>query len=99
MSNNKQEAATSPSSETNNASPAVRQQVPSTVVPMTVAGQRYISPNGRHSQQTHRRAEDRAAAQGHGSEREQQDHDRSVVLAKLQKTAERKQAEQRSAQK
>ena len=49
--------------------------------PMTVKGQKYVAPLGRHSQQTHVRAEARAAAGGHASEREQHDHDRTVVAA------------------
>jgi hypothetical protein len=50
---------------------------------VTTRGQKYVSPEGRHSQQTHRRAEERATADGHTSEKEQHDHDRSAVTAEI----------------
>jgi hypothetical protein len=53
----------------------------------TKRGQKHIAPSGRHSQQTHRRAEARAAAQGHATEKEQHAHDRSIVVGKLGKQA------------
>jgi len=62
---------------------------------MTVKGQKYVSPPGRHSQQSHRRAEEHAAADGNTTEREQYDHDRSVVLAGFDKQAQQKQSQQR----
>lgn len=51
----------------------------------TVRGQKHISPPERHSQQSHRRAEARAAAQGHATEKEQHAHDRSILVAELEK--------------
>ena len=63
--------------------------------PMTVKGQKYVSPPGRHSQQSHRRAEEHAAADGNTTEREQHDHDRSAVLAGFDKQAQQKQTQQR----
>jgi hypothetical protein len=55
------------------------------VLPKTTKGQKHVSPPERHSQQTHRRAEARAAAEGHATEQEQHAHDRSLVVARLQK--------------
>src|SRR5690349_3835656 len=63
-------------------------QTPIAAIAKTVAGQRHISPPGRHSQQTHRRAAERAATEGHSTQREQYDHDRNMVLARLQKTSD-----------
>ena len=57
-------------------------------IPITVKGQRYVAPPGRHSRQTHRRAQERAAAQGHATEKEQHAHDRSLVKTELNKRAE-----------
>ena len=54
--------------------------------PVTTRGQKYVSPEGRHSQQTHRRAEERATADGHTTEKEQHDHDRSAVTAELNRS-------------
>jgi hypothetical protein len=59
-------------------------------VPITVKGQRYVAPEGRHSQQTHRRAEERAAAGGHGSEKEQHAHDRTAMSAGIAESAAEK---------
>ncbi len=59
-------------------------------VPVTVRGQRYASPEGRHSQQTHRRAEERVVAGGHGSEKEQHASDRAATLAGIADTATEK---------
>lgn len=50
---------------------------------VTTLGQKYVSPEGRHSQQTHRRAEARAAADGHTTEKEQHAHDRSAVETEI----------------
>lgn len=50
---------------------------------VSTRGQKYVSPEGRHSQQTHRRAEERAAADGHTTEKEQHAHDRSAVETEL----------------
>jgi hypothetical protein len=58
-----------------------------TTIPITKKGQKYVAPTGRHSQQTHRRAEERAAAQGHTSEKEQHAYDRSVVKTELNRRA------------
>src|SRR5690348_6952859 len=58
-----------------------------TTFPVTKKGQKYVAPAGRHSQQTHRHAEERAAAQGHISEKEQHAHDRSVVKTGLDRRA------------
>jgi hypothetical protein len=60
-------------------------------------GPRHVSPPGRHSQQTHRRAKERAAVDGHATEREQHDHDRSTVLGALSAEATRV-AKQKSSQ-
>ena len=73
---------------------SVRAAVPPRA-PMTVKGQKYVSPPGRHSQQSHRRAEEQAAADGNTTEREQYEHDRSVVLAGFDKQAQQKQSQQR----
>ena len=59
-------------------------------VPVTVKGQRYAAPEGRHSQQTHRRAEERVTAQGHSSEKEQQAHDREATIAGIAEDAAEK---------
>ena len=59
----------------------------------TTRGQRYVSPEGRHSQQTHRRAEARAAVNGHTTEKEQHAHDRSVVETELNRAAEQKETQ------
>lgn len=63
--------------------------------PKTVKGQRYVAPAGRHSQQTHRRAQESAAAEGHATEKEQHDHDRSVVQAQLNQHTEQQLSQQR----
>lgn len=59
-------------------------------IPVLTKGQKYVAPTGRHSQQTHRRAEERAAMQGHSTEKEQHVHDRGVVSAELNRQAELK---------
>lgn len=56
-------------------------------VSMTVKGQRYEAPEGRHSQQTHRLAEARTLAGGHASEKEQTAHDREAMITGLAETA------------
>ncbi len=43
---------------------------PPEIQSITVKGQRYSAPSGRHSQQTHRLAEERALAQGNANEKE-----------------------------
>ena len=68
------------------------------VVPMTVAGQRYISPAGRHSKQTHIRAAARAQALGLTTVRELYDYDRAQVAAKLQKGSDGVLAQQKNEQ-
>ena len=42
---------------------------------------KHTAPPERHSQQSHRRAAERAAEQGHASEKEQHAHDRSIIVA------------------
>ena len=64
--------------------------------PILVAGQKHVPPAGRHSQQTHRRAAERAVEQGHATEREQHDHDREGVLAAIQKVSDGKDAQKRN---
>jgi hypothetical protein len=66
--------------------------------PNSVAGQRHVAPESRHSQQKHRLAAERAAKLGLTTVRELYDHDRAAVLAKLQKTADGKSAQQRNEQ-
>ena len=58
-----------------------------TPLPITVKGQKYIPPAGRHSQQSHRRARERSAGQGHSTIQEQHDHDRSMVKAEVSRLA------------
>lgn len=52
----------------------------STRIPITVKGQRYVSVTGRHSQQTHRRAAERALAAGFTTEKEERAHARTAVI-------------------
>ena len=68
------------------------------VVPMTVAGQRYIPPAGRHSQKKRLQAEARAQSLGLTTVRELHDYDRQQVLAKLQKGVDGVAAQQRNEQ-
>jgi hypothetical protein len=56
----------------------------------TVQGQKYVSPLGRHSQQTHRRAEAREVANGYTSEKEMHAHDRQTVEAEIDRAAQAK---------
>ncbi len=56
-------------------------------VAKTVRGQKYHAPIGRHSQQSHRRAQERADAGGHGTSKEQHDHDRSAIKAEVERLA------------
>ena len=56
-------------------------------VPVTVLGQRYVSPAARHSQQSHRIGALRASDAGHASEKEQHAHDRTATSDKIAKTA------------
>ena len=58
--------------------------------PKTIKGQKYVSPLGRHSQQTHRRAEERATASGFTTEKEQHADDRSTVEAEIDRVAHEK---------
>jgi hypothetical protein len=55
--------------------------------PVTALGQRYVSPAGRHSQQTHRLGALRASDAGHASEKEQHAHDRTATTARIAKSA------------
>jgi hypothetical protein len=56
-------------------------------VPVTALGQRYVSPAGRHNQQSHRLGALRASESGHASEKEQHAHDRTATTAKIAKSA------------
>ena len=71
---------------------------PQALAPNSVAGQKHVSPQGRHSQQSHKRAEARMAALGLTTQRELHDHDRAEVLAKRQKGADGVLAQQRNEQ-
>ena len=73
-----------------NGNVAVAPKVTPAFIPILKRGQRYVSPAGRHSQQTHQRAQDRAALQGHATVKEQHAHDKTVVTAKLDQITERK---------
>ena len=55
---------------------------------ITVRGQRYVAPAGRHSQQTHRRAAERAAAEGFTTVKELHAHDRSLIVAEISRKAQ-----------
>ncbi|HLK59732.1 MAG TPA: hypothetical protein VKU00_24435 [Chthonomonadaceae bacterium] len=68
-------------------------------IPIVTKGQKYVAPSGRHSQQTHRRAEERATALGHTTEKELHAHDRGVVSAELNRQAEQKLKQQTNQQK
>jgi hypothetical protein len=69
-------------------------------VPVTTLGQRYVSPAGRHSQQSHRLGALRASDAGHASEKEQHAHDRTATSARIAKSAADLQAnKEQSAQK
>ena len=59
-------------------------------VPVLTRGQKYVSPEGRHSQQTHRRAEVRATANGYSTEKEQHDHDRNAVETEIERKVQMK---------
>jgi hypothetical protein len=67
--------------------PNARPRIVVTPLPITVKGQKYIPPAGRHSQLSHRRAQERSAAQGHSTIQEQHDHDRSMVKAEISRIA------------
>ena len=77
---------------------AAQNQTTQAVAPKTVAGQKHVSPPGRHSQQSHVRATARAAALGLTTARELYEHDRAEALAKLQKGADGKLAQQKNEQ-
>ncbi len=91
----KDKAQTAPQSET--ASVAARSARIASPEPVakTVKGQRHVSPVGRHSQQTHKRARQRAAAEGFTTEKEQHDGDRQLVEARLAKRADQVKQQQR----
>jgi hypothetical protein len=57
--------------------------------PITELGQKYVAPPGRHSQQTHRLAQERAEAAGN-TEKEQHAHDRAAVTTGIADRAEAK---------
>lgn len=59
-------------------------------IPVTVKGQKYVAPAGRHSQQTHRLAEERAAAMGNANEKEQHAHDRNALVTEQNRRADQK---------
>jgi hypothetical protein len=67
--------------------------------PITTRGQKYVGAAGRHSQQTHRRAHDRAAVGGHGSEKELHAHDRSLLETELKRRADLRLQQQQSSSK
>lgn len=73
-----------------NVTPAATTAVVAQYVPVLKKGQKYVSPEGRHSQQTHRRAEVRATANGHTTEKEQHDHDRNAVETEINRKADQK---------
>jgi len=56
----------------------------------TVKGQKYVSPLGRHSRQTHRRAEERATAAGFTTEKEQHADDRAAVETEISRSEQQK---------
>jgi hypothetical protein len=64
-------------------------------VPITKKGQKYVSPAGRHSQQSHRRAQETAAAKGSTNEREDYVHVRSEYLEEINKSIALKEKQQR----
>ncbi|MCW3055877.1 MAG: hypothetical protein JWN14_5047 [Chthonomonadales bacterium] len=70
--------------------PTVTQALVAQYVPVLKKGQKYVSPEGRHSQQTHRRAEVRATASGHTTEKEQHAHDRNAVETEINRKANQK---------
>lgn len=55
--------------------------MPAQVAPKLTKDQKYFAPLGRHSQQSHRLAIERATTQGHASEKEQHAYDRGIVKA------------------
>ena len=61
-----------------------------TRIPVTVKGQKYVSPAGRHSQQTHRLAEERGAATGNATEKEQHAYDRNELVTEQNRRADQK---------
>jgi len=70
--------------------PTVTQSDDAQYVPVLKKGQKYVSPEGRHSQQTHRRAEVRATEGGHTTEKEQHAHDRNAVVTEIERKAQQK---------
>jgi len=52
-----------------------------------IRGQKYFAPEGRHSQQSHRRAQERAEAEGHATPQQQHAHDRGNVKAEVSRLA------------
>lgn len=64
----------------------------------TVRGQRHIAPPGRHSKQTHPRAQARAEAQGHTTEKELHAYDRSIIVAANDKRTANQLKQQKNAQ-
>jgi hypothetical protein len=70
--------------------PTVAKAVVAQYVPVLKRGQKYVSPEGRHSQQTHRRAVVRATADGHTTEKEQHAHDRNVVATEIDRVVQQK---------
>ena len=57
------------------------------VIPVTVAGQKYVSPRSRHSQTSHAQAQARGEAAGHTTERALYDADRVVTSDGIAHTA------------
>ncbi len=50
-------------------------------------GQKHVPPSGRHSQQSHRRAQQRASAEGHATIQEHHASDRSTLKAEIGRLA------------
>lgn len=63
-------------------------------VPITTLGQRYAAPEGRHSQQTHLRAQVRAEEGGCANEKELHAFDRGVLQSGIDKKALQKKSQQ-----
>lgn len=81
---------TSASEETSDTSMTAVKAAAPQAADKTVRGQKYVSPEGRHSQQTHRRAEERATANGHTTEKEQHAHDRNAVETEINRVEQAK---------
>lgn len=75
---------------------AARNGVP-TRIPVTEKGQKYVAPAGRHSQQTHLRGQEQAAAGGHMTEKEHHAATREATInAIANRAAQKTQHQERS---